>query len=88
MLTQPMLACLLTVHMHRFAAVWCSQFGCKAIWHMFGMLFCMAMHSVSMMGMSVGSTWCQVLMQIGQMTPQPIKTQFGYHLILCEGRKQ
>ncbi|KAL3145652.1 Peptidyl-prolyl cis-trans isomerase pin4 [Trebouxia sp. C0010 RCD-2024] len=27
-------------------------------------------------------------LQVGQVTPQPIKTQFGYHLILCEGRKQ
>ena len=28
------------------------------------------------------------VMQVGQMTQQPIKTQFGYHIILCEGRKQ
>lgn len=27
-------------------------------------------------------------LEVGQMTSQPIKTQFGYHLILCEGRKQ
>lgn len=27
-------------------------------------------------------------LEVGQMTAQPIKTQFGYHLILCEGRKQ
>ena len=26
-------------------------------------------------------------LQVGQMTPAPIKTQFGYHLILVEGRK-
>lgn len=24
---------------------------------------------------------------VGEMTPAPIKTSFGYHLILCEGRK-
>jgi peptidyl-prolyl cis-trans isomerase C len=23
----------------------------------------------------------------GEMTQAPVKTQFGYHLILCEGRK-
>lgn len=26
-------------------------------------------------------------LQVGEMTQQPIKTEFGYHLILCEGRK-
>lgn len=26
-------------------------------------------------------------LDVGQMTPEPIKTQFGYHIILCEGRK-
>jgi NIMA-interacting peptidyl-prolyl cis-trans isomerase 4 len=24
---------------------------------------------------------------VGEMTQAPVKTQFGYHLILCEGRK-
>lgn len=27
------------------------------------------------------------LSQVGEMTHEPVKTQFGYHLILCEGRK-
>ena len=26
-------------------------------------------------------------LDVGQMTPAPIKTQFGYHLILVEGRR-
>ena len=26
--------------------------------------------------------------QVGEMTTAPVKTQFGHHLILCEGRKQ
>ncbi|KAI8462939.1 MAG: hypothetical protein J3K34DRAFT_527390 [Monoraphidium minutum] len=26
-------------------------------------------------------------LQVGEMTQAPVKTQFGYHLILCEGRK-
>ncbi|KAK9789411.1 hypothetical protein WJX73_010454 [Symbiochloris irregularis] len=26
-------------------------------------------------------------LNVGEMTTAPIKTQFGYHLILCEGRK-
>lgn len=26
-------------------------------------------------------------LSVGQVTPQPIRTQFGYHLIKCEGRK-
>lgn len=26
-------------------------------------------------------------LNVGEMTQAPIKTQFGYHLILCEGRK-
>lgn len=26
--------------------------------------------------------------QVGEMTAAPVKTQFGHHLILCEGRKQ
>lgn len=26
-------------------------------------------------------------LQVGEMTPAPVKTPFGYHLILCEGRK-
>jgi hypothetical protein len=26
-------------------------------------------------------------LSVGEMTPEPVKTQFGYHLILCEGRK-
>ncbi len=25
--------------------------------------------------------------QVGEMTQAPIRTEFGYHLILCEGRK-
>lgn len=29
---------------------------------------------------------CRCVPQVGQMS-EPIKTQFGYHLILCEGRK-
>ncbi len=26
-------------------------------------------------------------LDVGQMTPAPIKTQFGYHLIIVEGRR-
>jgi hypothetical protein len=26
-------------------------------------------------------------LQVGEMTQEPIKTQFGYHLILVEGRR-
>lgn len=26
-------------------------------------------------------------LQVGEYTKQPVKTQFGYHLIVCEGRK-
>ncbi|CAD7704491.1 unnamed protein product [Ostreobium quekettii] len=26
-------------------------------------------------------------LEVGQMTPAPVKSEFGYHLILCEGRK-
>ncbi|KDD74735.1 hypothetical protein H632_c1106p1 [Helicosporidium sp. ATCC 50920] len=26
-------------------------------------------------------------LQVGQVTPEPVKTKFGYHLILCEGRR-
>ena len=30
----------------------------------------------------------QSLVQVGEMTQAPVKTHFGYHLILVEGRKQ
>ncbi|RMZ56284.1 hypothetical protein APUTEX25_002474, partial [Auxenochlorella protothecoides] len=26
-------------------------------------------------------------LNVGEMTRQPVRTEFGYHLILCEGRK-
>ncbi|KAK9822780.1 hypothetical protein WJX74_007971 [Apatococcus lobatus] len=26
-------------------------------------------------------------LEVGEFTKQPVKTEFGYHLILCEGRK-
>lgn len=39
---------------------------------------------ISQSVLTLQSCW---LMQVGDMTQAPVKTQFGYHLILCEGRK-